>query len=99
MRELDRENNDTPLSRAVAVVGRGRLGCALAQALGAGGAARPRRMPPPRDAEVVILAVPDAAIAPLAAALPPGPAVGHCAGRARPRRARSPTASASRCTR
>jgi len=79
MRELDRESNDTPLIPAVAVIGRGRLGCALAAALDADPPLA-RGEAPPAAAEVVILAVPDGAIAPLAAALAPGPAVGHCAG-------------------
>jgi len=79
MRELDREIDTTPRSDAIAVIGRGRLGGVLAAALGA---PRPlgRGEAPPRQARVVILAVPDAAIAPLAAGLARGPAVGHCAG-------------------
>ena len=79
MWELDREIDTTPSSDAVAVIGRGRLGRALAAALGI---APPlgRGAPPPSAMRAVILAVPDDAIAPLAAALAPGPAIGHCAG-------------------
>src|SRR5579862_7076673 len=79
MRELDRDINDTSPSPAVAVVGRGRLGGALAAALGAGPALGRGEAPPP-GSEAVILAVPDGALAAAAAALAPGPAVGHCAG-------------------
>jgi len=71
--------NDTPPSPAVAVIGRGRLGTALAAALAAGEPLARGEAPPPATG-AVILAVPDAAIAPLAASLAPGPAVGHCAG-------------------
>ena len=64
-------------------------GCAPAAARARHGCSAPaaarRRRP---GCEAVILAVPDAAIAPLARALPPGPAVGHCAGALGPRRAR-----------
>lgn len=77
MRELDRVITHTPTH--VAVVGRGRLGCALAAALGAGAPlGRGETVPP--ACEALILAVPDAAIAPLARSLTTGPAVGHCAG-------------------
>jgi len=67
MRELD----------SIAVVGAGRLGTALAAALHADGplgrGASPR-------ADVVLLCVPDGEIAPAAAAVAPGPLVGHCSG-------------------
>jgi predicted short-subunit dehydrogenase-like oxidoreductase (DUF2520 family) len=70
----------TPVIPRCAVVGRGRLGSALAAALpGAiGPLGRGDAVPP--DAEVVILAVPDAAIADAAARVTPGPLVGHCSG-------------------
>src|SRR5262249_19143371 len=62
----------------ISVIGRGRLGSAIAAALGAG---------PPlgrgsdgAGADVVILAVPDAEIAVAAAHIPRGPLVGHCSG-------------------
>ena len=68
MRELD----------SIAIVGAGRLGTALAAALGA---------PSPlghgadaRAATTVLLCVPDAEIAAAAAAIEPGPLVGHCSG-------------------
>jgi predicted short-subunit dehydrogenase-like oxidoreductase (DUF2520 family) len=68
---------------ACAVVGHGRLGSALAQALRAAGA----RVDGPlgrgataQDADVVLLAVPDAEIARAAAAVAPGRLVGHCSG-------------------
>jgi predicted short-subunit dehydrogenase-like oxidoreductase (DUF2520 family) len=71
--------NDTYPGPTVAVVGRGRLGGALAAALGCGPPLGRGESPPP-PADAVVLAVPDAAIAALAATIPPGPAVGHCAG-------------------
>jgi predicted short-subunit dehydrogenase-like oxidoreductase (DUF2520 family) len=71
--------NDIPPSRRIAVIGRGRLGSVLAPALDAEPPlARGERIAPGTD--VVILAVPDAALAPLAAELTPGPLVGHCSG-------------------
>ena len=79
MGELDRDQIDIRPSPAVAVIGRGRLGGALAAALGAGAPLGRGERPPPGTA-AVILAVPDGAIAALAAELAPGPAVGHCAG-------------------
>jgi len=71
--------NDIPPSRRIAVIGRGRLGSVLAPALHAEPALA-RGEPIGPGTEVVILAVPDAALAPLAAALAPGPVVGHCSG-------------------
>ena len=67
MRELDR----------VAVVGAGRLGTALTRLLGADG---PYGRGADPQAGVVILAVPDSEIAAAAAAVTPGPLVGHCSG-------------------
>ena len=62
----------------IAIVGRGRLGTALSRALDT---------PPPlgrgadpHDATAVLLCVPDAEIARAAAAITPGPLVGHCSG-------------------
>ena len=62
----------------IAVIGAGRLGTVLAAAL---------RTPPPlgrgadpAGADLVLLCVPDAEIAAAAAAVRPGPLVGHCAG-------------------
>jgi predicted short-subunit dehydrogenase-like oxidoreductase (DUF2520 family) len=62
----------------IAIVGAGRLGSVLAAALqvpaplGRGGAAQ--------GADVVLLCVPDSEIAAAAAAVAPGPLVGHCSG-------------------
>lgn len=73
-----------PFSLHVAVIGRGRLGTALALALrdaglSVDGPLGREQLPDPR-AEVVVLAVPDAEIAAAAAAIAPGPLVGHCSG-------------------
>jgi predicted short-subunit dehydrogenase-like oxidoreductase (DUF2520 family) len=70
VRELDR----------IAVIGAGRLGTALTRLLEADGPLG--RGADPRDATVVLLAVPDAEIASAAAALGPrdGLLVGHCSG-------------------
>jgi predicted short-subunit dehydrogenase-like oxidoreductase (DUF2520 family) len=73
MRELDR----------IAVIGAGRLGSALAPALRATGLAVDGplgRGVAPEGATVVLLCVPDAEIPRAAAALAPGPLVGHCSG-------------------
>jgi predicted short-subunit dehydrogenase-like oxidoreductase (DUF2520 family) len=66
---------------SIAIVGRGRLGRALARALGT--PAPLGRGADPPHAGVVLLCVPDAEIDAAAAAVPPGPLVGHCSG-ARP---------------
>jgi predicted short-subunit dehydrogenase-like oxidoreductase (DUF2520 family) len=75
------------VTQPVAVVGRGRLGTALARALAR---TRPVRGPLGRDvtsaqfagAAAVVLCVPDRALAQAAATLPvePGTLVGHCSG-------------------
>lgn len=62
----------------IAIVGRGRLGTALSRALGA--PAPLGRGADPSDARAVLLCVPDAEIAAAAAAVTPGPLVGHCSG-------------------
>ncbi|HEX8086120.1 MAG TPA: Rossmann-like and DUF2520 domain-containing protein [Solirubrobacteraceae bacterium] len=68
----------------IAIIGRGRLGTALSAALRAAG--RPvdgplgRGEPPSPDVAAVLLCVPDAEIASVAATIPPGPLVGHCSG-------------------
>jgi predicted short-subunit dehydrogenase-like oxidoreductase (DUF2520 family) len=77
MRELDPQTAPRPI--ACAVVGAGRLGTALAAALSAAGPLR-RGDPIPAEAEAVLLCVPDAQIGAAAAAVPPGPLVGHCSG-------------------
>jgi len=90
MRELDR----TPTSPIVpadevgwvtscAIVGRGRLGTALATALRATGLRVDGplgRGADPRGADAVLLCVPDGEIAAAAAAVSPGVPVGHCSG-------------------
>jgi predicted short-subunit dehydrogenase-like oxidoreductase (DUF2520 family) len=63
---------------SIAIVGAGRLGTALATALGA---PRPLgRGADARGASAVLLCVPDAEIAAAAADVAPGPLVGHCSG-------------------
>jgi predicted short-subunit dehydrogenase-like oxidoreductase (DUF2520 family) len=68
---------------SIAIVGAGRMGTALAAALGAAGL--DVRGPLGRGAEatgeeVVLLCVPDGEIERAAAAIVPGPLVGHCSG-------------------
>ena len=74
----------TPFSPGrCAVVGAGRLGTALADALTAAGVevvGPLGRGADPRGVDVVLLCVPDAEIARAAAAVTPGPLVGHCSG-------------------
>lgn len=68
------------LTNTITVIGRGRLGSALAAALGAG---EPQgRGSDGAGADVVLLCVPDAEIAAAAACVTPSPArlVGHCSG-------------------
>jgi len=73
-----------PRSPLCAVIGPGRLGTALATALRAGGIAveGPLGRGEAPEADVVLLCVPDAAIARAAATLEPRPGrlVGHCSG-------------------
>jgi predicted short-subunit dehydrogenase-like oxidoreductase (DUF2520 family) len=67
----------------IAIVGAGRLGTALAAAVRAGGydvLGPLGRDADPRDATAVLLCVPDGEIAAAAAAVTPGPLVGHCSG-------------------
>jgi predicted short-subunit dehydrogenase-like oxidoreductase (DUF2520 family) len=66
----------------IAIVGRGRLGRSLAELWPATGhevALIPGRGAP-HDVDLVVLAVPDGAVAEVAARIPPGPIVLHCAG-------------------
>jgi predicted short-subunit dehydrogenase-like oxidoreductase (DUF2520 family) len=67
---------------SIAVVGAGRLGTALTAALRAAGleVAGPLGRGADPRADVVLLCVPDAEIAAAAAAVAPGPLVGHCSG-------------------
>ena len=85
MRELEREPpSDTSDCLRLAVIGRGRLGTALAATLA--GAPRLSLIGPlgrgeaPRDVDAVLLCVPDDQIAAAAAGIAPGPLVGHCSG-------------------
>ena len=89
MRELERHSQppsaptlDRP--QRVAIIGRGRAGTSLADAFSsAGGVAVVGPLGRGADghgAEAVLLCVPDAEIAAAAAAVEPGPAVGHCSG-------------------
>jgi predicted short-subunit dehydrogenase-like oxidoreductase (DUF2520 family) len=84
MRELEREAlTDTPSPRSLAIVGRGRVGHALAGALSAAGydvSGPLRRGADGAGADCVLLCVPDAEIAPAAGSILPGPLVGHCSG-------------------
>jgi predicted short-subunit dehydrogenase-like oxidoreductase (DUF2520 family) len=87
MRELERNSSpDIPACRHLAIIGRGRLGNALATELriagldvigplgrGADGA----------GADAVLLCIPDGEIARAAGAITPGPLVGHCSGATR----------------
>jgi predicted short-subunit dehydrogenase-like oxidoreductase (DUF2520 family) len=84
MRELERDSSEhPPCCRRLAVVGRGRLGTALAAALGAAGydvLGPLGRGTNGAGADAVLLCVPDQEIAGAAALIAPGPLVGHCSG-------------------
>jgi predicted short-subunit dehydrogenase-like oxidoreductase (DUF2520 family) len=85
MRELERTPSpaDTPVCARLAIVGRGRLGNALAEALAHG---RYQIVGPlgrgadAADADMVLLCVPDREIAKAAELIAPGRCVGHCSG-------------------
>jgi predicted short-subunit dehydrogenase-like oxidoreductase (DUF2520 family) len=83
VRELDRNSSQTPPLRC-AVIGAGRLGHALASALGAAGLEvdGPLGRGADPDTDVVLLTVPDQGIGAAAAVLTPGRSrfVGHCSG-------------------
>ena len=84
MRELERDSSsDTPACRHLAIVGRGRVGYALATALNAAGCAVEGPLGRGADgsgADVVLLCVPDGEIERAAAHIRPGRLVGHCSG-------------------
>jgi predicted short-subunit dehydrogenase-like oxidoreductase (DUF2520 family) len=84
MRELEREHSpDTPARARLAIVGRGRVGIALAGALGKAGYEVSGPLGRGADglgADAVLLCVPDAQIADAAAQVAHGPLVGHCSG-------------------
>jgi predicted short-subunit dehydrogenase-like oxidoreductase (DUF2520 family) len=80
---VDRDPIDTPSPLRCAIVGAGRLGTALARALRAAGI--PVEGPLGRGADgagagAVLLCVPDGEIEAAAAAVAPGPLIGHCSG-------------------
>ena len=84
MRELERDSPpDPPPCRRLAIVGRGRLGTAIARALRDAGYVVDGPLGRGADgagADAVLLCVPDAEISRAAAAVVPGRLVGHCSG-------------------
>ena len=86
MRELERDDLPSHLSKPLLVVGRGRAGGSLARAAEAAGievrtAGRDEVAASCEDVGAVLLCVPDAAIAAAAGEVPEGPAfVGHVSG-------------------
>ena len=84
MRELERESSsDIPPSTRLAIVGRGRLGTALAASLREAGIEVLGPLGRGADGagvDAVLLCVPDAEIASAASLIAPGPLVGHCSG-------------------
>jgi len=84
MRELEREPSiDTPACARLAIVGRGRVGNALAGALSRAGYEVSTPLGRGADglgAAAVLLCVPDAEIASAASHVATGPLVGHCSG-------------------
>ena len=83
MRELERDSSDTSAYSRVAIVGRGRLGTALASALREAGYQVDGPLGRGADgsgADAVLLCVPDAEIASAAARIARGRLVGHCSG-------------------
>ncbi len=83
MRELERDLSGTPGCSRLAVVGRGRLGTALAAALREAGydvEGHLARGANADGADAVLLCVPDSQIAAAAENIAPGRLVGHCSG-------------------
>jgi len=84
MRELERDlSSDTPSCRQLAIVGRGRVGYALTNALATAGYEVEGPLGRGADgagADAVLLCVPDGEIALAAAQIAPGRLVGHCSG-------------------
>jgi predicted short-subunit dehydrogenase-like oxidoreductase (DUF2520 family) len=84
MRELERNDPDDTLPcRRLAIVGPGRMGTALAGALGGAGYEVIGPLPRGTDgegADAVLLCVPDGQIAAAAKLIQPGRLVGHCSG-------------------
>ncbi len=80
---MDRHSGKTPSLPACAIVGAGRLGTSLAAALSEAGVTVDGPLGRGADAagaDVVLLCVPDGEIEAAAAAIAPGPLVGHCSG-------------------
>lgn len=84
MRELEWDpRSDAPSRRSLAIVGRGRLGTALAGALADAGwevVGPLGRGGDVSGADAVLLCVPDGEIRAAASLIAPGPLVGHCSG-------------------
>jgi predicted short-subunit dehydrogenase-like oxidoreductase (DUF2520 family) len=84
MRELERDStSETPACGRLAVVGRGRVGRALSEALRNAGFDVDGPLGRGADtgnADYVLVCVPDGEIARAAANIAPGPLVGHCSG-------------------
>jgi predicted short-subunit dehydrogenase-like oxidoreductase (DUF2520 family) len=84
MRELERDStSDKPACKRLAIVGRGRVGHALAVALAQAGydiLGPLGRGADGQGADAVLLCVPDGEIAGAAARIVPGPLIGHCSG-------------------
>ncbi len=83
MRELERHDSPDPCPRRLAIIGRGRLGHALAAACAQAGLAVDGPLGRGADgagADAILLCVPDGEIAAAAAAAAPGPLLGHCSG-------------------
>jgi predicted short-subunit dehydrogenase-like oxidoreductase (DUF2520 family) len=86
MRELDWNHSDSAAPTRLAIIGRGRLGTALAAALAShrryavAGPLGRGEIANGRHLDAVLLCVPDSEIAAVAAQLAPGPLVGHCSG-------------------
>jgi predicted short-subunit dehydrogenase-like oxidoreductase (DUF2520 family) len=84
MRELERDSSfDTPSCTSLTIIGQGRLGTSLADALREAGLeviGPLGRGAYATGAAAVLLCVPDDQIADAAALVAPGPLVGHCSG-------------------
>jgi predicted short-subunit dehydrogenase-like oxidoreductase (DUF2520 family) len=86
LRELEREAPETPSCSRLAIIGRGRLGGAIAAALGKAGfevlgpLGRGGGWSETTHVDAVLLCVPDGEISSAAEAVGLGPLVGHCSG-------------------
>jgi predicted short-subunit dehydrogenase-like oxidoreductase (DUF2520 family) len=75
----DNDNHNASVTRRIAVVGRGRMGTALARAIASAEGPFGRGFDG-AGFDLVLLAVPDGEISHAASTVVPGPIVGHCAG-------------------